>query len=457
MFGIHLNCYPLTMLKRIAFLIIVLFAFTIAEAQQTKEELQRRQQELQREINELNATLGEIQRSKKKSIGQLAIVQRKIAKRQELINSIGRDIRRIDDELFLNEREIYRLNKELDTLKLQYAQSIQFAYKNRGSYEYLNFLFSAKNFNDAVKRIAYLKSYRQQRETQAVAINKTQSLLQERMGMLAVNKQEKTKTLSSQSEQLKVLEEDKQEQAQVVKQLKDQEKDYQAQLRRREKERQDLRRALDAAIKREIEDARRKERERIARQAEAAKKAANNNATVEKDAVAAKPKNAEPVTGGIAARPKENREESAFESTPEGLTMSLNFEKNRGRLPWPVESGIVTGEFGTHTIPGTRLAEKNDGIIITTKAESSIRCVADGEVARIFDLGEYQGVMVRHGKYFTIYSRLSSVNVSKGQAVNAGTVIGRNAQNLDGDYKVEFLVMNDKGANLNPELWLKRR
>lgn len=166
------------MLKRIVFLLAVVLAFTCVQAQQTKEELQRRQQELQREINELNATLGEIQRSKKKSIGQLAIVQRKIAKRQELINSIGRDIRRIDDELFLNEREIYRLNKELDTLKHQYAQSIQFAYKNRGSYEYLNFLFSAKNFNDAVKRIAYLKSYRQQRETQAVAINKTQSLLQ---------------------------------------------------------------------------------------------------------------------------------------------------------------------------------------------------------------------------------------------------------------------------------------
>ena len=177
---------------------------------------------MQKEIDDLNSTLESIRKNKKQSLSQLAIVQRKVAVRERLINNINQDIHRIDENIYAKELERNHLNKELDTLKQRYAQSIVFAYKNRSSYEYLNFLFSADDFNDAVKRMTYLKSYRRFRETEAQTILKTQELLQETIGTLNSSKTEKSKVLSTQSSQLKVLEQDKKEKDQVVKQLKDQ-------------------------------------------------------------------------------------------------------------------------------------------------------------------------------------------------------------------------------------------
>ncbi|MBC7651033.1 MAG: peptidoglycan DD-metalloendopeptidase family protein, partial [Deinococcales bacterium] len=149
---------------------------------------------------------------------------------------------------------------------------------------------------------------------------------------------------------------------------------------------------------------------------------------------------------------------SVFESTPEGLTMSLNFENNKGRLPWPIDGGTVTGEFGIQIIPGTKLKENNDGILITSNVGATIKCVGDGVVSSVQDLdGEYQAVLVKHGKYFTLYNRLSSVNVTRGQDVRAGTVIGKVGANLQNDGLFEFQVITEKQQYQNPRNWLKRK
>lgn len=161
------------MFKKTLILFLVCF-ITIFSFGQSKEELQRKQQELLREISNLNKTLGDIRKSKKQSIGQLELVKRKIRAREELIYNINRDIRGLDNNIYLSTLEINKLRKELDTLKQEYAQSLLFAYKNRSNYDYLNFIFSAASFNDAVKRITYLKSYRQYREQQVANIEKTQ-------------------------------------------------------------------------------------------------------------------------------------------------------------------------------------------------------------------------------------------------------------------------------------------
>ena len=204
-------------------LIICLLLFTAAVsvyAQETKEEIQKKQQQLLQEISELNNTLGKIKKNKKQSLGQLALVQRKINARQELINSINRDLRRLDDNIYKNQLEINRYKREIDTLKLQYAKSLVFAYKNRSNYDYLNFLFSATSFNDAMKRVSYLKSYRQYRETQVTAIVQTQQLLQKQISTLNSNKTEKSTSLKDQGKQLSVLQDDKKEKDQVVNELK---------------------------------------------------------------------------------------------------------------------------------------------------------------------------------------------------------------------------------------------
>ena len=298
------------MIKKL-FLFFILLSFAVkhtdAQPSQSREELQKQQKQLQKEIDDLNSTLESIRKNKKQSLSQLAIVQRKVAVRERLINNINQDIHRIDDDIYSKELEKNHLKRELDTLKQRYAQSIVFAYKNRSSYEYLNFLFSASDFNDAVKRMTYLKSYRKYRETEAQTILKTEDLLQETIGKLNNSKTEKGKVLVTQSSQLKVLEQDKKEKDQVVRQLKDQEKDLTAQLKKRESQRQNLKRALDAAIRREMEEAMRKEKERTAKQKaldEQKRLQALNNKTQpdnaeRNNAVTNKPKSSdnEPITG----------------------------------------------------------------------------------------------------------------------------------------------------------------
>ena len=126
----------------------------------TRDDLQKQQKQLLKEIDDLNNTLESIRLNKKQSLSQLAMVQRKLAVREKLIRNINQEIGRIDDNIYNSELERNHLKKELDTLKMRYSQSIVFAYKNRSSYEYLNFLFSATDFNDALKRMTYMKSYR---------------------------------------------------------------------------------------------------------------------------------------------------------------------------------------------------------------------------------------------------------------------------------------------------------
>jgi len=433
---------------------LLAFAFSLtAHAQETKEDIQRKQQQLLQEISQLNSTLSEIKKNKKQSLGQLALVRRKISERQELINNINKELHHLDDTIYTNQIKIYRLKKELDTLKDQYAKSLLFAYKNRSNYDYLNFLFSATSFNDAIKRVAYLKSYRQYRETQVSSILKTQDLLQNQISLLNSNRLEKNNSLKEQSKQLNVLEDDKKEQDQVVKQLKGQEKDIAAQIKEKEKTRQKLQVALQAVIRREIEAAKKKEQERLA---EEKRKQQANNAN---NSPATSSDNSKSYTGssGVVNPNKTNRVYSPFESTTEETNVSINFENNRGRLPWPADQGFVSTHFGRYQVPNTKLYGDMPGIEISLPVGSNIKAVADGVVSAIFDLGGGQTVVVRHGKYFTTYNNLSSASVSKGQEVKAGKVLGKAAMGTNGDGQIIFMVTNDKNVNLNPESWLKSR
>ncbi len=453
----------MTMLKQLfSVLAILLVTVCSINAQDTRDELQKKSQELQKEIADLNRLFNETQNNKKTSLKQLTILKNKINKREELVNSINRQVRQMDETIFLNERDIYRLRKELDTLKIKYAKSIVFAYKNRSSYEYLNFLFSASSFNDAVKRVTYLKSYRQNRETQANTITKSDQLLQDKITLLSNNKKERLGTLQTQSEQLKVLEADKKQQDQVVAQLKGKEKEISRQISDKEKQRQKVNQAFNAIIRREIEDAKKRETARLKAQQEDQKKAQSTAAdnTAKNAAPATKvPKpsnnNNEPVTGVTPAA--RDRSYTPLESTPEGREMSINFENNRGRLPWPVSSGVVTAHQGIEKIPGTKLERKTDGIEISVPIGSTVRSVADGVVLYAGEVDGEQLLVVQHGKYFCGYQYLSSVSVSKGQDVKAGSVLGKTGTSIDGEGILLFSIMNDKSVQQNPEAWLKSR
>jgi septal ring factor EnvC (AmiA/AmiB activator) len=450
------------MFKKIFVLFVVLLMGGLVANAQNREDLQKQKQSIEKELAELNQLYRETQKNTKTSVKQLAIIKRKINARESLVNSINREVKQLDETIYLNERDIYRLRKELDTLKVKYAKSIVFAYKNRSSYAYLNFLFSAGSFNDAMKRMAYLKSYRQNRETQANTIVKSENLLQEKIGVLSVNKKERLSTLEVQNKQLLDLQEDRKEQDQVVAQLKGKEKELNKQIRDKENQRQKVAVAINAVIRREIEEAKRRDEAKRLKALEDARKlkAAQDAAAAQ---AAADKKNAagtttKPATGTTAKPPTNNtvvangsagannnsvnppkptlndpatgvssaakdRTYSPLESTPEGMEQSINFENNRGRLPWPVSNGIVTVGFGTQSYAGTKLMQKSDGLEIAVPVGSAVRCVADGEVVYAGEVADENIVLVKHGKYFTGYKNLSAVSVSRDQKVKAGTVL----------------------------------
>lgn len=484
------------MFKKIFPVLVVLLMGGLVANAQNREDLQKQKQSIEKELAELNKLYRETQKNTKTSVKQLAIIKRKINAREALVNSINREVKQLDETIYLNERDIYRLRKELDTLKVKYAKSIVFAYKNRSSYAYLNFLFSAGSFNDAMKRVTYLKSYRQNRETQANTIVKSENLLQEKIGVLSNNKKERLSTLEIQSKQLLDLQEDRKEQDQVVAQLKGKEKELNKQIRDKESQRQKVAVAINAVIRREIEEAKKRdEAKRLkaledARKLKAAQDAAAAAAALEKKNAAGS--TAKPITG-TSAKPATNntvvangsagannnsvnppkptlndpatgvssaskdRTYSPLESTPEGMELSINFENNRGRLPWPVSNGIVTVGFGTQSYAGTKLMQKSDGLEIAVPIGSAVRCVADGEVVYAGEVADENIVLVKHGKYFTGYKNLSSVAVSRDQKVKAGTVLGKSGTSIDGEGGILFMIMNDKSVAQNPTPWLRSK
>jgi septal ring factor EnvC (AmiA/AmiB activator) len=469
------------MIKKIFVLVLLTIFSTVLFAQQTKEELQKKQQDLLKEIRDLNASLKDIRNNKNRSLANYNLVKRKIAAREELIQNINKDLRILDNNIAKNTVEINRLKKVLDTLKQEYAESLVFAYKNRSNYDYLNFIFSSATFNDAIKRITYLRRYRQYREQQVATILKTQALISDKIATLNNTKNEKSLALQHQNDQLKDLEVDRKEQNDEVNKLKSQEKDLAGQIRKRENDRRQMQNAISAIIRREVAEAKRKadalakqkkaadderrkrlaeqqRQERLAKQKQQAETNNNNSNPPPSNSPSSEPAVSDETPPTVATpKPKTDRVYSDLENTDEGRAQSINFEAGRGRLPWPVDAGIPTIHFGSYTIPGTQLRGKSDGLYISVPVGAAVKAVADGEVSSVYDLGGEQAVTVRHGKYFTTYSHLSSVNVSQGQQVRPSTVVGHAAANDNGEGEVLFMVINEKSVFLNPEQWIRHR
>ena len=358
--------------------------------------------------------------------------------------------------IYNNQFDIQKLSKYLDTLKSRYAKSIIFAYKSRSGYEYLSFLFSANSFNDAIKRITYLKSYRQNRAAQAQAIDLSQTDLGVKIETLSSNKNDRLKTLNVQNDQLKVLVVDRKEQDKVVNQLKSKEQEITTQVRQKEAQRKKMQQAILTIIRRETLEAEKKEKDRLAKL-----KVNNDNAKAKpsienKKAASSGGAKVSATEGGLKST-TDNRPYSALETTEEGRETSVSFETNRGNLPWPADKGYVYIHFGVENIPGTKLTRKSDGIELAAPKGTSVRSVANGKVSYVGDVNGDLTIIIQHGKYFTMYTYLNNATISVGQEVKAGTIIAKSGVNLDGEGAISFMIYNEKGVALNPESWLKNR
>ena len=426
--------------KLVTAFIFCLIAFAVSAQQQlTKEQLEQQREQLKKEIQATEKALVETQKTTKVNVGQLSLINKKLNLQDNVVKNISGEIRKLSDNIYLSQLEINKIQRILDTLKVEYAKSMVYAYKNRSNYDFLNFIFSANNFNDAIKRIAYLKSYRNYREMQAENILKTQALLQDKIQRLSGLKDDKKDVLSEKDKELEKLQKQKEEKASIVSQLKGRQKELLAQVRAKRKQDAKLKSAITAMIRREIArakaEAERKERERLA--------AAKNNKSETADT-----KNGSSTSKSSASVPSG----SVLVSSEADKALNASFEKNKGSLPWPSDGYVIT-HFGPNQYPGG-IDYNNPGVSIGVKPGAPVKSVFDGEVTLVNYMDDKQVVFIKHGKYFTVYSNLASATVQRGDKVHTGEVIGRAGLNDDGNGEVDFILM-DENNNVNPESWLK--
>jgi septal ring factor EnvC (AmiA/AmiB activator) len=436
------------MMKKLSFALLVLVAFTqglSAQQPSDKSQLEKERQDIQNELRQMQSMYDDLKGKGKTQLRQLNILKKKMSLQERYITSINKELKMIDDDIYLSNLEIYRLQKQLDTLKAQYARMVVYAYKNRSSYDYLNFIFSANSFNDAVRRISYLKSYRNYRERQVNTILETQQLIAKRQQQQLGRKEQKSQALKMEEKERTALDAQRKEKDAVVRDLQSQEKDLQKQINAKRKRDKDLQNAIAAIIRRAADEARKKAID------EAKQRAAAEGTT-------SNPTNVTPTGPKSTISDKQiGRSGSVLDFTAADVKLNSQFEKNKGILPWPVDQGFVSIHFGPYTIEGTKIKNISPGITISTpNAGVSVKAVFDGEVAAIHNYGDGAAVVIRHGKYFTSYSNLSSVNVSKGAVVSRGQVIGKAAEADDGaGGQVDFMLMIEN-KNVDPEHWLHR-
>lgn len=403
-----------------SFLVIgfLLFSISINAQSNKKDKLQNQYKKIQEEIKKIESLISNTQSEKTNSLAQLNSISSKIGVRKNLIDNISNQIKFLENSIVEKQNVIISLEKEIERLKEDYALMIKNAYNNKHKTNPLNFIFSADNFNQALQRFAYLRSYAKTRQNQSTLINKTIEDLNDKIAKLEEDKAEKTSFLSEEEREKHELEKEKDIKNSLIAKLQKDENELLKQIKEKNKAAQALNKEIEKIIAEEI---------RIAK---------------EKAAQAAKAKG-ETVSKGLAL-------------TPEEKQLSNDFISNRGKLPWPVSKGFIISQFGNHEHPTIKnVYTNNNGIDIKTEKDATVRVVFGGTVVNSFYLDASQNsVIIKHGEYYSVYSNLKTVSVSAGDKLSTKQSIGI-VSTQDGQSKVHLEIW--KGTEkTNPELWLAK-
>jgi len=440
--------------------IILLSLVSVSYAQpQSREELEKQRQQLKKEIEETERLLNANKTQTKESLLQWKLINNKVNLQDRVIDNINRELSILNDNIYLTQRDIYRYDRVLDTLKQEYGKSMVYAYKNRSNYDFLNFIFSASSFNDAMKRITYLKSYRNYREIQGQNILRTQDLRRQKINELSGMRQTKSSTLEVQNKEMKELETQKTEKDRILSQLKKQGKDLNKQIASKQKQMQKVNNAIAAAIKRAQDEARKAaiaaanaEREKQKKLIAATTTTKERNTKVAESAKTTATTKSEPVVKTTTPAPEKR---ASVLLNDDNIALNTSFEKNRGSLPWPLDRGIILMHYGPNRLPsGSTMVVAS--VTVSSDVGSQVKTVFDGTVSTVTNVDDMQVVIIQHGRYFTTYSNLSGVSVQRGQQVKTGQTIGRVAANLDGVGAIDFYLSNES-SNYDPESWLRKR
>ena len=436
-------------MQRFRFITFFVLVLTVQLAYgQSSSELKKRKDVINSEIESLKKTRSNVDKNKKLTLTQINLLDAQIKLREEKIGTINSEIKMLDKKISTNTFEVRSLQSDLSRLKKEYAKMILFAYRNQGSYDKLMFIFAAADFNQAYMRLKYIQQVGRFRKSQAKYIETTQINLNNQNSILDKNKKEKSHLLTDQLTEKETLGKDKDQQSIIISNLTNQQKTLQQQLFKKQKEATSLNNAIQAAIRKEILAEQRKaaERARIAEKARLAKLAAAK--------ASAKPTTKTPASTTPPKPPaKVNSGSSVLASSPEDAKLSSSFMGNRGRLQKPA-TGIIIQGFGQYKYK-SNVTLFNPGMNIKTATGAPVYAVFEGQVSKVFMVLNNYAIMIRHGEYFTIYSKLKSVTVSAGQKVSTRQAIGTVANDpSEGISEMQFQIW--KGSNpVDPSGWVR--
>lgn len=409
----------------------------------SKKQLQSEISSLQKEIATANQLLKKTKKDKEMTLNEVNLLDKKIKQREQLIKAYNEQIAVLDEEINAGQSNIKTLNADLGKLRKEYAKMLTFANKNRSHYDKLGFVFASQNFNQAFRRLRYIREFSDARKVKMDQIASTERRISGEVEASQQAREEQAALLKDEKEQQEALKKEKEELNSQVAKLKKKEGNLQQDIKNKQQQTQKLQKAIDDIIAEEIRKAN-AEAERK-RKEEAKKKAAAN-----KD----KGKTA---TTSAPATPAPSKEKG-MALTPSEQTLSSNFVNNKGKLPWPVERGVVSSSYGKHaSVVSSKVTVTNNGIDIATTEGAKARAVFDGEVASVAKLvGSNTVVIIRHGEYFTVYSNLENVTVKRGDKVktkqNIGTVHTNKNENKT---EIHFELLKEQSRQ-NPANWLSK-
>lgn len=391
------------MMRRMLLLtMLALLLATTASGQDVSKQNERKRQ-IEEEISFIDNQLKSIAGKQKATTEQLTLIRKRVTNRQTLIRDLDQKIAIVNDEMTTKQREINRLQKELDTLKIYYEKLIYNTYKNRDTRVWFMYLLSSESIGQGYRRFSYLKSLAGEVNTQADKMREKQEELQaEREKLAMIKAQAQVAKAEREEEYRKLVAEEKQSQ-EDMKRLARSEKQYRNELAAKRKEIARLDQEIRSLLK-----------------------------------------------ATVSAKNKKDQ-------TKVNVALSGQFAQNRGKLPWPVKQGVVSERFGVHNHPvykNLKLPD-NPGISFSTTKGADVFCVFDGEVRKVFFMPGYsQCVLVQHGEYFTLYCKLSKISVKNGQKVKTGEKLG--SLEIDGNTSSLHFQLWKGTDKQDPEKWLRK-
>jgi murein hydrolase activator len=372
---------------------------------QSKAELEEKRKATLDEINYVDNMLKSTSKKKEESMNEIKIIGNKLNLRETVIRGMRDEISLMNERIGLNTLAINMMESDLTDLKTDYARAVLNSYKSEKENPSLVYILSAKDFNQGYKRLKYLQQVTKFRRREAELIIEIKEQVENRKNILQADLN-RISDLKSREEQQKNLLQSEQERKQVMVQTLS------------KKERQ---------LQRELE-----ERKKVADK-------------IEKE-----------IAKVLEAERKKSLKTVA---TPEQKLIGDSFAENRGRLPWPVEKGIITSQFGLQKHPVLKyVTENNIGIEITSLGKTEVRSVFKGEVAKVYPVqGANMIVIIRHGKYLTVYQNIVDLKVKQGDKVDTKQEIGSVFCDTENGNKsiLKFMIFEEK-EKLDPEIWISK-